>query len=62
MEDTRYLAMFKDATGLPRAWAVAPDRIDAEASAKLELEAYRDEHSDRQEPFTLTVKILTVVI
>ena len=49
----KWMAIYMDATGLPRAWGLSPNKDDAEAIAKLELEAYRDEHHDRQEPFTL---------
>jgi hypothetical protein len=49
----QWVAMYLDATGLPRAWGAAPTKTDAEAIAKIELEAYRETHSDRQEPFTL---------
>jgi len=38
----QYLAMFKDPEGIPRAWGRAPGAIEAEALAKIELEAYRD--------------------
>jgi hypothetical protein len=50
---TRWLAMYVDATGLPRAYGVSPDKTEAAGIAKIELEAYREEHADRQEPFRL---------
>mgnify|MGYP001579305372 CR=1 FL=1 len=58
----RWIAIFYDATGLPRAWGIATDESrvkamnEAEAIAKRELETYRKEHSDRQEPFKLRVR------
>jgi hypothetical protein len=52
---TRYTAIWRDATGIPRAYGHSDCIIDAQAIAIIELEAYKDEHFDRQEPFTLTV-------
>lgn len=37
-----YLAMYLDPQGLPRAYGKAPDAIDAQAIAQIELDAYRD--------------------
>ena len=55
-KDKRWMAFYLDATARPRAWGIAPSRQDAIAIAKIELEAYRDKHFDRQEPFTLKTK------
>jgi len=36
----RVLVMFMDYTGLPRAWAAGPNRDQAEAEARRQLQAY----------------------
>jgi hypothetical protein len=57
---TRYVAIYKDSQGMPRAWARSNDRIQAEAAAKLELEAYRDEKAALGDPLatdTFTLEI-----
>lgn len=57
-----HMAMFKDRDGLPRAYGVSTFVDDAVAIAKLELEAYRDEHNTRdQEPFTLETQLISPI-
>lgn len=56
----KYLTIYKDAYGKPRAYGASPSIIDSQAIAKLELEAYRQESSytPDQEPFTGETKLM----
>jgi hypothetical protein len=57
------VAMYKDSQGMPRAWAISIDRIQAEASAKLELEAYQNEKTALGDPLaidTFTLEVITL--
>ena len=56
-----YLAMYKDPQGMPRAFGRSSDRIQAEAAAKLELEAYRDEKRAVGDPLADATFMLEVV-
>ena len=52
----QYLAMLKDPEGIPRAWGRAPGAIEAEAIAKIELEAYRDAKRTGGDHYLATAK------
>lgn len=56
----KWIATYKDSSGMPRAWSVSVDRIQAEASAKIELEAYRDEKSALGDPLATDTYTLEV--
>ena len=48
--------MFKDPEGTPRAWGRAPGTIEAEAIAKIELEAYRNAKRSGGDHYLATAK------
>ena len=52
----QYLAMLKDPEGIPRAWGRAPGAIEAEAIAKIELEAYRNAKRTGGDHYLATAK------
>lgn len=56
----RYMAMWCDADGLPRAYGVSPDKDDAEAIATIELEEYKATRAPwtYYPPFTLKIERL----
>lgn len=45
----RYLVMFKDPEGLPRAWGSGPTVVSARAVADQHLAAYREEKRELED-------------